>query len=197
MSTQRVVEAILSHAKDEAEKILSEARSRIDAEQAAHEAEMERYQHQTKQLAQTAAEEWKMRTLAAARMNSRRELLAAKMRWLDEVFARAKTRIMSLPEDQYQELMIRLMIQAIRTGDERIRIAVGETRINEKMVKQLNRQLGPGLKGNVQLDSERMNISGGFVLLRGKIQVNASVDVLIEQARQELEMDLSRELFES
>lgn len=197
MSTQQVIEAILAQAKAEADKILAEARSRIDAEQAAHENEMQRYRQQTEQLAQTAAEDRKMRTLAAARMDSRKELLAAKMRWLDEVFARAKTRILSLPEDQYQDLMTRLMVQAIRSGDERIRIDRGETRINEKMIQQVNRQLGPGFKGNVQLDSERIDIGGGFVLLRGKIQVNATLDVLIEQARQSLEMDLSRELFES
>ena len=49
----------------------------------------------------------------------------------------------------------------------------------------------------MQLDPQRADIEGGFVLIRGKIQVNARIDVLVEQARQQLEMELSRELFES
>ncbi|NLH15085.1 MAG: hypothetical protein GX455_00765 [Phycisphaerae bacterium] len=197
MSTQQVVDAIVNQAKAEADRILAEARSRIEAEQAAGDAELDRYRRQTQQLANAAAEDRKVRTLAAARMDIRKELLAAKMRWLDEVFSRAKTRILSLPDDRYQELMTRLMVRAIRTGDERVRIGRNESRINEKTIKQVNRQLGPGFKGNVQLESQRADIEGGFLLRRDKIQVNASVEVLIEQTRQGLEMDLSRELFGS
>jgi V/A-type H+/Na+-transporting ATPase subunit E len=197
MSTQKVVDTILSQAKAEADRIRAEAQARIDADQAAHEAEMNRYREQTQQLAQAAAEDRKSRTLAAARMSIRKETLAAKVQWLDEVFALAKRRILSLPDEQYQELMTTLMVRAIRTGDERVRVGRAETRIHEKLIKQVNRQLGPGFKGTVQLDSQRADIEGGFLLLRGKIQVNAGIDVLIEQARRQLELELSRELFES
>jgi V/A-type H+-transporting ATPase subunit E len=197
MSTQKVVDTIVSQAKAEADRIRAEAQARIDADQVAHEAELNRYREQTQQLAQAAAEDRKSRTLAAARMDIRKETLSAKVRWLDEVFALAKRRILSLPDEQYQELMTTLMVRAIATGDERIRIGRGETRINDRLIKQVNRRLGPGFKGNVQLDSQRADIEGGFVLIRGKIQVNAGIDVLIEQARQQVEMELSKELFES
>jgi V/A-type H+-transporting ATPase subunit E len=197
MSTQKVVDTIVLQAKAEAERIRSEAQVRIDADQAAHEAELNRYREQTQQLALAAAEDRKSRTLAAARMDIRKETLTAKVKWLDEVFALARRRILSLPEEAYQELMTALMVRAIRTGDERVRVGRTETRIHEKLIKQVNRQLGPGYKGNVQLDSQRADIEGGFILIRGKIQVNAGIDVLIEQARQQLEMELSHELFES
>ena len=197
MSTQKVVDTIVSQAKAEAERIRAEAQVRSDADQAGHEAQLCRYREQTHQLAQAAAEDRKSRTLAAARMDIRKEALTAKVKWLDDVFALAKRRILSLPEEAYQELMTTLMVRAIRTGDERIRIGHGETRINDRLIKQVNRRLGPGFKGNVQLDSQRTDIEGGFLLIRGKIQVNAGIDVLIEQARQQLEMELSQELFES
>lgn len=197
MSTLQLVETIISQAKAEADRIRAEAQARINADQAAHEAELNRYREQTQQLAHAAAEDRKSRTLAAARMDIRKETLAAKVKWLDEVFARARREILSIPEEAYQELMATLMVRAIRTGDERIRIGRGETRINDHLIKQVNRRLGPGFKGNVQLDSQRADLEGGFLLIRGKIQVNAGIDVLIEQARQRLEMEFSRELFES
>ena len=132
MSTQQVVDTILSQAKAEADRIRPRPQARIDADQAAHEAELNRYREQTQQLAQAAAEDRKSRMLAAARMDIRKETLAAKVKWLDEVFARAKRRILSLPDEEYQELMTTLMVRAIRTGDEEFGSAAakpGSTRI--------------------------------------------------------------------
>lgn len=100
-----------------------------------------------------------------------------------------------MPDDAYQDLMIALMLRAVQTGDERILIGRGETRINDKMIKNVNRQLGPGFKGNIQLDPQRVDIDGGFLVRRGNIQVNVSVDVLIGQARQQLEMELANQVF--
>jgi V/A-type H+-transporting ATPase subunit E len=55
--------------------------------------------------------------------------------------------------------------------------------------------LGPGYRGNLHLARDRADISGGFILRRGQVQINASIEVLIQRAREELEMELTNELF--
>jgi len=46
------------------------------------------------------------------------------------------------------------------------------------------------------LSDERQDLRGGFVLRRGKIKNNVSFEVLLNQARKKLEIELAKELFE-
>jgi V/A-type H+-transporting ATPase subunit E len=91
--------------------------------------------------------------------------------------------------------MTKLMLQAVETGDEEIIIGKNEKCIDQKFVKQINRELGPGFKGNLRLANETQNLTGGFILKRGKIKNNISINVLLQQARKELEIQLAKELF--
>jgi vacuolar-type H+-ATPase subunit E/Vma4 len=56
--------------------------------------------------------------------------------------------------------------------------------------------LGPDGKRNLRLADERHDFGGGFILKRGKIKNNVSFDVLLAQARRDLEIELAKELFE-
>jgi hypothetical protein len=49
----------------------------------------------------------------------------------------------------------------------------------------------------LKLSDERQNLGAGFILKRGKIKTNVSIDVLLDQARKELEIDLAKQLFEN
>lgn len=195
MNAEQVVEKILSDAQAEADKIKAEAQekgaqldSRVQEELAAFRAETER-------LAGTAAADRKSRMLANARMEVRKEYLAAKHALLDEVFVKANEQILRLPDAEYQKLIIGLMVKAVESGDEEVVIGKNENRINERMIKDVNRQLGPGYRGNLRMASDRADIGSGFMLRQGKVQVNVSMDVLVAQAREALEMEIIGKLF--
>ena len=123
------------------------------------------------------------------------EIVTAQVELLDGVFEKAIERIQSLPEEDYQAFMAALMANAVETGDEKILVGKKETRINDRVIKAVNRQLGPGFKGNLELASDRADIRGGFILQRGDIRINASTEVLVGQIRQELETELAQLLF--
>jgi vacuolar-type H+-ATPase subunit E/Vma4 len=46
------------------------------------------------------------------------------------------------------------------------------------------------------LSDQRQELGGGFILKRGKIRTNVSFEVLLNQARKGLEIELAKELFE-
>ena len=100
-----------------------------------------------------------------------------------------------LPDKEYRALCTKLMLDAIETGDEEVVIDKNENRVDQDLIKQVNRELGPGYKGNIRLSDERKDLGAGFILKRGKIKTNVSIDVLLNQARKELEIDLAKELF--
>ena len=195
MDAEQVVEKILSEANTEAEKITSQAQAGATQQESELESELAGYRQETQELAAKAAADKKSRMLATARMDIRKEILAAKVGLVNEVFAKAGEKIKAMGDDEYRSLVSGLMQKAVETGDEEVVIGAGEKRIDEKFIKNVNRQLGPGFKGNLRLSNETAGIAGGFILRRGKIQINVSTDVLLERAKEELEIELTKELF--
>jgi len=195
MEAEQVVEKILSDAKAQAETITKEAEAKVAAEQAKADGQWAEYRRQTEVLAQQAAEDEKSHILAAARMDAAKEYLAEKSRILDEVFERARQRLGELPDQEYRDLMARLMLEAVETGDEEVVVGQDETRIDQNLVNAINDKLAGDKKRELRLADDRHNLSGGFILRRGKIKSNVSPDVLLEQARNALVIELAQSLF--
>ncbi len=195
MDAEQVVAKILSEAKAEGEKIVSEARDKSASQQARLTGRLTAYEKETQTLTVRAAEDKTRRMLAAARMEIRKDVLARKVSLLDEVFKNAQSQIQSLGDDDYGKLITSLMLKAVETGDEKVVVGKNERRIDDRLIKNINRQLGTGFKGNLQLSQTRANIDGGFILARRQMQINVSVEVLLSQARADMEMELATELF--
>ena len=197
MESEQVIEKILADARAEADKIKKQADQKEADEQAKLNEQLDEYRNQTTILAQQAGEDEKSHILAAARMNIAKEFLAEKRKILDEVFEQARQQLQNLPDEEYKSLIKKLLHDAIETGDEEVIVDTNESRINHDFIKHLNRELGPGYKGNLKLSNEKQNIGAGFILSRGKVKTNVSIGVLLDQARKELEIQLGKELFEN
>ncbi|MHC4498519.1 MAG: V-type ATP synthase subunit E [Planctomycetota bacterium] len=197
MEAQQVTEKILADANAEAAKVKKEAAEMQAAEQAKFDEQLNDYRKQTDTLAKKAAQDCKLHLLASARMDIAKEFLAEKRKILDEAFEQARQQLQKLPDDDYRKLCSRLMHAAVETGDEEVIIDKNEKRIDQNFIKQVNRELGPGFKGNLRLSREKQDLGGGFILRRGRIKNNVSLEVLLVQARKELEIELAEQLFES
>jgi len=196
MDAQKVIEKILSDAGAEAQKIGQEAREKQAGEQAGLEQQLGDYRAQTKALAEKAGKDEKSHILAAARMQIAKEYLAEKRKILDEVFEQAHRRVQGLPDGEYRQLMVHLMLTAVETGEQEVVIGNKEGRIDDSLLQEVNDKLAASGKGNLKLSQQRQNFAGGFILKRGKIKTNVSIDVLLDRARKELEIELAGRLFE-
>lgn len=195
MGAEEVVEKILADAKTEAEKIKKQADEKEAAEQEKFNEQLDEHKKQTNALAEKLGREKKLHLLAAARMDIAKEHLAEKSKILDEVFEQTRQQLLKLSDDQYKTLCINLMLEAVETGDEEVIIDTSEKRIDEKFIRQINHKLGPERKGNLKLSNQKQPIGAGFILKRGKIKNNVSLDVLLARARKDLEIDLAKDLF--
>jgi V/A-type H+-transporting ATPase subunit E len=214
MDADKVTEKILSDARDEAEKIKRQAAEKEAAEQAGLNERLGEYKKQTEMLAKKAAEDKKAHLLSAARMQIAKEHLAEKTKILDEVFSQARQQFKNLPDNEYRALMTKLMVAAAQTGDpatarpvhtytgsnsayaetsEEVVIDVGEIRIDQQLIDQVNARLAG--KGRLKPAGQREQLGGGFVLRRGKIKNNVSLKVLLTEARKAMEIELAKDLF--
>lgn len=195
MEAEQVIDKILADAGAEAEKIKTQADENEAAENAKFDEQLDEHGKQTKALAEKLGSEKKLHLLATARMDISKEHLAEKCRILDEVFDKARQQLQNLPDDQYRQLMTSLMLEAVETGDEEVLIDNDEKRIDAALIKKVNSKLGPDRKGNLKLAGEKLKLGGGFILRRGKIKNNVSLDVLLALARKELEIELAKDIF--
>ena len=196
MDAEQVVGKILADANSQAEQIKSQAAGVQAVEKTKLDEQLGQFKKQTATLAQKAQQEAKEHLLAAVRMEIAKQWLAEKRAILDEVFAEAQGQMQKLDDDSYRKFIARLIIESVETGDEEVIVDNNESRIDLEFIKGVNRQLGPGFKGNLRLSQEKRDLGGGgFVLRRGDIMTNASLDVLLEQVRKELEIQLAGELF--
>jgi V/A-type H+-transporting ATPase subunit E len=195
MNATEIVDKILADANAEAEKIAQKAQADADAEKAELDSKLADYKAETEALVEKATQEQKSRMLASARMEIAKELLAEKRQILDEVFEKAKQKLKSMGEEEYLTWVKKLMLDAVETGDEEVIADKNDDRIDHKFIKNINRELGPGFKGNLRLSEQKQPIGAGFILKRGNIMNNVSVEVLLSQARKDMEIELTKELF--
>ena len=195
MNAKEVVDKILAEAHAEADVIRDEVQRKVSEESARFDTQIRAFKEETELLCVNAAKERKSRMLAAGRMEMKKAYAQVKGRLLDAVFEKARDLIMSLPDKEYGDFVGGLMVKAAKSGDEEVVIGKNETRIDQHLIKLVNRKLGPGYKGNLRMAIDRADIANGFILRRGKIQVNVSTEVLIAQGREALEVELAAELF--
>ena len=197
MNAEQVVQKILSEAQDEARKILDEARGKAAEQGSQLDSEIADFEAKTSQLAVEAGEDKLQRMLAGARMDNAKRLLGAKVEILNEVFDRAKKAVNDLSDERYLSWAMATMKQAVESGDEEVIVGINEKRINDGFIKKVNGELGDSFKGNLRLRSQRADISGGFILSHGKVQINATTDVIIDSLRESMEIELAQTLFSS
>ena len=195
MDAEQVVGKILSEANAEADKIVGAAKDKCAGQQAELSETLAAYAKETETLATEAGADKKSRMLAGARMELSKQYLAAKGVLLAKVFEMAAERVKGLSDDKYSELMSGLLEKAVESGDEEVVPGKTDTRVDGALIKQVNRKLGPGFKGNLRLSNDKANIDGGFVLKRGNIKTNVSIEVLVSTVRSELEMEIAEQMF--
>lgn len=193
MEADQVITKILSDARAQADAIKKQAEEREAAETAKLNEELARFEEATKAMAEKAGADERSQRLAVARMEAAKEYAATKASLLDEVFVQARRKLETLPDAEYRELMGKLMAAAVETGEETVLAGKNDARIDAKLVADVNAKLGG--KGKLTLSDRKHGFGAGFLLHRGKVRSNVSLEVLVGQARKDLEIEVAKDLF--
>jgi V/A-type H+-transporting ATPase subunit E len=179
---------ILSAAKEKAEQsaeaILKAARERADAIEKAAVAE---------------AEEIKRRKMLVTGLEMRKNTLRRKREVLDEAFDLAQKRLCELPKDRYEQLLTRLVLNAVETGTETLIVAEADrAKFEGGLLDRLNASLTEnGKQAGLKLAPHSAKIKGGAIIAGEKSDVNASFEALLGYARESAEREVAAILFGS
>ena len=197
MSLEKIIERIESDAQDEAGKIKSRAGAAADEILKKAKAEADALRIQALEDAKDEAEQHRERIISTARLDLRKSLLAEKQKAIDAAFQEAVENLVNTNDAEYRRVLKDMILPNVETGDEEIILSDRDkSRLGEKFLQEVNRQLVKnGKKGNLTISQDTYNMLGGFVLRRGKIELNSSFESIFKSSRDELESEVSKILF--
>jgi len=138
------------------------------------------------------------RTDRTARLEARKIVLAMKQQMVSEAFDLARDKIVGLPEQDYVGFLARQASGAAITGQEELILNEGDRkRYGGKVVHAANEMLAKkDVDACLTLSDKTRPIHGGLFLKQGDIEVNCTVETMLDLSRGELAAQVAEVLFE-
>ena len=129
-----------------------------------------------------------------AQLEAKRQLLGVKQEMVSQAFELAKSKFAQMPQAEYVAYLSRQIVSAC-SGDAQLVLNAADKERYGAQLEVLCNTLLKG-KGSVTVAEETADIIGGFILKQGNVEVNGTVDILLELIRGELAAQVAQVLFE-
>lgn len=187
---EKIIDKILADAKLYADRITSDAEANAgdiiaDAETAAVKLKTE-----VRLRAEKEAEGILSRVRSSSEITERNFLLEAKSTLIDRAFVMAKQELISLDQNAYCAFLSSLLKDAVFDAPDSKYIMSVNKKDRDTAQRVINNSAADIILSDINAD-----IEGGFVLRRGDIEINCSVELIIAGLRQTLESVVYKTLF--
>ncbi len=192
--TEKIIAHIKADAEAEAEALLAEAKKQCaeitkDYESKAKAAYDDKFSRGSK-----AQEDISESRVRIAHMESKKDLLSLKQEMVSKSFDKAREMILNMPEKDYIGFLTKLIVNSVSTGDEQIVLGGDDAKkYGKAVIEAANEKLG---NGKLTLSEKIGDFKGGAILSRGAVEVNSTLDLLIDLAKNEMSSELAKVLFE-
>ncbi len=126
-----------------------------------------------------------------AELDAKRIDLGVRQKLVGEAFEASLKQLVEMAPDKYVKFADKLMAQAVSTGKEVVFVGKNEKHLDQRWVDGYNASHNTTLT----LSQERLPIAGGFVLRNDKIDTNCSWEMLLADARADIETEVVKRLF--
>ena len=197
IGTDRIVSQIRDEAQAEKNAALAQAGAKA-AEIAAEFAK--KAQAEADELLRSGKEAAEQRVLRADRTNrleARKDILGLKQGLVTAAFDKARQAILALDEDKYVAFLAAQAGAAALTGSEEVVLGKADReRLGARIVEAANAAAAKrGLAADMKLSDAVLPADGGLVLRRGSIEVNCTLDKLLEMSHSSLDAEVASVLF--
>lgn len=158
---EKITARIETDMKAEIEAILKEGEAKAAQIKAEYEAKAKAEAAAAAEAGIAAATRQKERLESSAKMDAKKELLAAKQECLDEVFAAAQKKLLTLSEEEYVELLAKMVVRSAKTGrEELIFSAADKARVGAKVVAKANSMLAAAVAPELPSEVKDSKVGG-------------------------------------
>jgi V/A-type H+-transporting ATPase subunit E len=194
---RKLKQKIIGDAEAEAAKIIQEARDQAKSILKEAEAEAAKIDSDFSARAEAEAKEHLRRQISLRELEARKAVLAEKGKIIEEVFEQVLEDLRRRDREGGYSMTRDLLLKAVEVGDEELILSREDSEaIGNSFLVGLNKQLkAMGKRGEITLSQETRDIKGGFVLVRGRREVNSSFETILSMIRDEVETEVSGILF--
>jgi V/A-type H+-transporting ATPase subunit E len=191
MSLAQITEKIERDARDEAGRILENARKQEAEIKSGTDAEVKRLEDASKARFDKERPEIFKRRDIVARLDVNKIHLDAQRKLIGDVFSQGLEKLKNLDRAEYLNFNERLLKEAVESGDEVIEFSRDEKFLDAAWLDSFNKANG----AKVTLSENRGDFSGGFILNKGRICINCTWEMLVQVAQERLENEVVHRLF--
>ncbi|MEA4988004.1 MAG: V-type ATP synthase subunit E [Anaerovorax sp.] len=190
MGIEKITEQILADAKDDARRFFD--KGRYDSREIERQAK-----HQIK-IMQTEAEErsvhdsntLKKRKDSVAQLEGRKLRLGAKQEVISKSFDLALEKLSSMEEEAYLNLLEKVMKETGMDKGEILLNRKDRDLVGQKLVERVNKN-----GTNFTLSEEVISAKGGFLLRDGAVEVNSTLETMVNAVREAVTPEVVKVLF--
>jgi V/A-type H+/Na+-transporting ATPase subunit E len=197
MPLDRLTERIMREAQEEHDRIIERARAERDTILVDADASAKNIFRRRVRQARNIAEEEKKRSVTVAGLEARKEVLRDKQEMIARVFDLARQAVLDLAEDDYLEFLLALLADVPPCEDAEVVLSpTDRERVGAGLVERANaaRVCMDG-QPCFRLSEETRDIAVGVVVRCVGLEMNSSVDALIDARREDLESSIVQLLF--
>ncbi|MDR2357281.1 MAG: hypothetical protein LBD92_04245 [Oscillospiraceae bacterium] len=133
-----------------------------------------------------------------AKLEAKKQILAAKQELVSRAFDRAAELIAQMPADRYVSFLVDLAVKASVDGTEKLIFSAEDAaRVGKRVCDGANAELAKsGRTAGLTLSETPGAFKGGFILTSGEVETNCTAQSLVSQYRNELSTAVAEALFE-
>lgn len=187
---EKITARIETDMKAEIEAILKEGEAKAAQLKAEYEAKAKAEAAVAAEAGAAAAARQKERLESAAKMDAKKALLAAKQECLDEAFAAAGKKLTALSEDEYVDLLAKLVVRSAKTGrEELIFSAADKARVGAKVVSKANAMLAAAAAPELPAEVKESKVAAMIAKVVGGASALVQGTAMLTLADETREMD--------
>jgi len=197
MPIKDIKDKILENAFQEKDKIIEEAKKEVEKIKEEAKNEIEKIKNNILQDYKQEADIKENKIITEAKLNANKDILSEKQLILEEIFLEAERRIQKLDNLRYKKFIENLIFENIELGNETIYISEKDQKIiDNAFIENINKKLiSNHKKGKLKLSEKSISIRGGVVLGTEDIKKNASLEIMLERTKEDIETKLNKFLF--
>ena len=195
---EKITQRIADECREKCRVLTEEAEKRCAAVQAEYEAEAIAAYEAKLAEGKEEIEQEMQRSERNVRLDAKKDILAVKQELVNTAFDKARELILSMDKTRYVGFLAKLAADASSDGKEQLVFSAEDARsVGAEVVEAANKLLAAsGRNASLTLSSEKRPMNGGLVLHNGDIEVNCTVDALLDQSRNELAAQIVGILFQ-
>ena len=192
MSIENITAKIISDATDYADKIIAEAREEASGITAEAQKKADGIKAHMEERAHDESLTLRHRRTAVAELEARKIRLDAKQKAVAKAITVAIDHFATMEPGAYVSFLAKKIAQIGVTDGQVILNAKDREAVGKKLVEEANKLLSGG---KLTLSEQTLNAKGGFVLKSGSIEVNSSLETMINALKEDITPEIVEALF--